>query len=223
MSAPVQLVPQTAPPSGAPNMNYAMPGAGQTNWGRTPYVPTGSGFAPNLNQRVGATPDPMRTKQMPQQESYPDPGLQGPGEWYYGVHGNANDRLARARAETEVAAPIPGIVPTIERFAPDPKSVRQPQYRATQRNSPSTWSFTRPFDQRMARRLNGNHFSMADHRRNYPIYGMEAAQPWRSTVITQPAPWGQNLTVNAQSASYQPNPIIPTPDVGVPNRGWVMQ
>lgn len=220
MSAPVQLVPQTAPPSGAPNMNYAMPGAGNTNWGPTPYVRTGSGFAPALSQKVGSTPDPMRTEQMAQQETYPDPG--DPRNFYYGVHGVANDRLNRGHAESETSDPLRKSASMPGKFAPDPRWTPAPEYRATQQNSPSSWSFTRPFDQRMARRLNGNHFSMADHRRNYPIYGMEPAQQWRSTVITQPAPWGQNLTVEAPSNSYQPNPIIPTPDVGLPNRGWVM-
>lgn len=34
----------------------------------------------------------------------------------------------------------------------------------------------------------GNHFSMADHRRNYPVFGMSPEAPSRNTYRTQPPP-----------------------------------
>lgn len=78
------------------------------------------------------------------------------------------------------------------RWMPDPKSVPAVEARLTQRLSPSSWRFLRPFDQGYARELNGNHFSMADHRRDYEIGGMAPAASRRNTYRLEPSPWDAN-------------------------------
>lgn len=163
----------------------------------------------------------MRTMQMKQRQDYPTASAP-PQDFYYGPHGVASDEMARTRVETEIASPWLTPPPTVSRFAPDPKTVVQPEYRPTQRMSPASWSFTRPYDQRMARRLNGVHFSMADHRRNYPIYGMAPRNAWRNIDRVDPAPWDSNLVIKSSQPAYAPNPQVPVYDVPMPNRGWVM-
>lgn len=160
---------------------------------------------------------------MPQREDYPDPGVNNPPqEFYYGAHGIANDELNRTKVETEIASPWTVPTPKVNRFAPDPKWTPAPEYRPTQRMSPASWSFTRPYDQRMARRFNGKHFSMADHRRNYPVFGMAPRGAWRNIESSQPAPWDSNMTIKQPQPQYAPNPSVPVYDVPLPNRGWVM-
>lgn len=69
----------------------------------------------------------------------------------------------------------------------------------TSGKNPNTWSETRPFDQASyqkglgARFLNGNHFSMAGHRRNYEIYGMKPPSHSRNTYRLSPTPWDSNI------------------------------
>jgi hypothetical protein len=54
-------------------------------------------------------------------------------------------------------------------------------------------SYTRPFDQVVRRRFTGDHFSMADHRRDYPIFQMTPVNQRRNTFRLEPAPWDTNL------------------------------
>ena len=67
----------------------------------------------------------------------------------------------------------------------------------TEKLSPRRYSFTRPFDQGTkgngARQLNGQHFSMADHRRDYPILGMRPWNQHRNTYRVDPAPWDAEM------------------------------
>jgi hypothetical protein len=79
--------------------------------------------------------------------------------------------------------------------------------------NPRTYFFWRPFETNQpkmgARRLNGIHFSMADHRRDYEILGMEPAKTRRNTYRLEPTPWDTNLV------DYPPEDNTPA------NRGTV--
>lgn len=85
---------------------------------------------------------------------------------------------------------------------PEPK-------RLTMRKSPNSWFFWRPFDTDKvakvgARELNGDHFSMADHRRTYPIMGMEPVHRGRNTYRIEPPPWDEELVDGpTNSPGYQ--------------------
>jgi hypothetical protein len=86
------------------------------------------------------------------------------------------------------------------RWAPNPRLKPPPEPRITNLLSPRSYSFTRWFDQfnrnydgeglnGSARTFNGQHFSMADHRRNYEILGMRPTQSRRNTYRLEPVPW----------------------------------
>jgi len=83
------------------------------------------------------------------------------------------------------------------KIGPDPRWNPPAENRVTQKLSPRRYSFTRPFDQRSkgngARTLNGNHFSMADHRREYEVLGMRPWSQHRNTYRVDPAPWDADM------------------------------
>ena len=90
------------------------------------------------------------------------------------------ERMLRHRVEFLDADGIEATRPTAGAAAPDPRWVPPPEPRITNRLSPHTFLFTRPFGQDTDRYFTGEHFSMADHRRTYPILGMARL---RITVI----------------------------------------
>lgn len=85
--------------------------------------------------------------------------------------------------------------------------------RMTMRKSPASWMMTRPYDQDSngsrvgARRLNGDHFSMADHRRNYEIMGMEPVHRSRNTYRLDPVPWDEELVDGPTNSPGYSQPI----------------
>jgi len=114
--------------------------------------------------------------------------------------------------------------------APNPRSVPPPEDRPSMKMAPRSYSFTRPFDQwnrqygetviNSARQLNGTHFSMADHRRNYPILGMEPPRrSMRNTYRLTPAPWDENL-VDMPPVSSPDNLRIQSMEVPATNRTY---
>lgn len=70
--------------------------------------------------------------------------------------------------------------------APDPKWTPPPEHEGV--STPSTYRFFRPFAQDTTHRFNGEHFSMASHSRNYPVYGMQPWEERRNTYRTEPPP-----------------------------------
>jgi hypothetical protein len=113
------------------------------------------------------------------------------------------DRRGRYRVEDQDAngwEETKGVHTGDQRWAPNPRLNPPPESRVTSTLSPRSYSFTRFFDQLnrtydgeplsgSARTFNGQHFSMADHRRNYEILGMRPVQSRRNTYRLEPAPW----------------------------------
>lgn len=97
-------------------------------------------------------------------------------------HGS-RDAGERAReSETSLnAVPVSGVVLSAPRFAPNPRSIPVAPDRVTATLRPSFWAFFRNMLGRTPHRLNGTHFSMADHARNYEILGMAPQRSSRST------------------------------------------
>jgi hypothetical protein len=85
--------------------------------------------------------------------------------------------------------------------APDSRWQPAEVTRPTTQQSPSTFRFHRPFDQHAARQLNGNHFSMADHTRAYPIAGMQPQRNFRNTFRLEPAPWDTEIVDRPEIAT----------------------
>lgn len=108
-----------------------------------------------------------------------------------------------------------------KRAAPDPRRTPPPEPRPTQQIGPSTYSFTRPFDQGIERRNNGVHFSMADHERNYEILGMAPVRTLRNTYRIEPGPWDTDIVDMPPDVKPQNRgriDVIDIPPVG--NRSW---
>lgn len=63
-----------------------------------------------------------------------------------------------------------------------------PLPRVTSSMSPSNYRHLRPYDQRMERKLTGNHASMASMKRSYQVNGMTPARSLRNTFRLEPTP-----------------------------------
>lgn len=70
----------------------------------------------------------------------------------------------------------------------------------TDSSHPELYSFIRPFNQETERDFNGDHFSMADHKREYDIYGMQPVYQRRNTYRTEPAQWDTNIVDKVDTA-----------------------
>src|SRR3546814_8656870 len=74
-----------------------------------------------------------------------------------------------------------------------------------------------------ARQLNGQHFSMADHRREYPILGIKPNHLRRNTYRLDPSPWDADLVDvpgNQQMEDVQPQARIISGNVPYPGRSF---
>lgn len=102
---------------------------------------------------------------------------------------------------------------------PNPSDTGEP--RPTSSMGPNTYFFERPFDARIARRFTGEHFSMADHRRTFDIYGMAPVGRARNTYRIEPGPTDKDITDKPVNGNYAPQ-YAPAPDIPVSSleRSW---
>lgn len=187
---------QSAMNRGGYNMAYAAPTDGGDGPG---YVdsPVGA-WAQQLRAQPGDTPDPMREQTFPVRDFRPDPRYP-PAYFWTGTHGPGTETIQRHGVEFQDADGIETRVGTRPRAA-DPRWVPTAEPRWTQRQSPHNYVFTRPYAQETERYFSGAHFSMADHRRTYPILGMAATPYRRNTYRADPTPWDVNRV-------DMPNPV----------------
>lgn len=151
------------------------------------------GWAPrSLRPSSVETPSAQRLRTIPRYDYRPNPVR--PAEEWYGR--NAQDEFDRHSVEHQDAdgwTESKGIASSDRRWTPNPRSTPPDESRLTQQMAPSSYQFTRPFDQHSARQLNGSHFSMADHRRNYEILGMAPVTSRRNTYRIEPTPWDTDI------------------------------
>lgn len=142
-----------------------------------------------------STPDARRNNAIPLYQFYPRPG-RPPEDFYQGSGRRGLDNLHRHNSVETVDGDgwreFRGDM-TRKRAAPDIRRTPPPESRKTSDMAPTSYSYTRPFDQTMARRLNGQHFSMADHRRTYDVYGMAPVYSRRNTYRADPLPWDTDI------------------------------
>lgn len=182
-----------APPSYTPpeTNRYTVPSPG------APY--NMGGWSPVLHEVPGGTPDPGRLGAIPLMQEYPVPN-RPPEEWYAARFGDVTRREAVPVISTTGFQERIG-ADSGPRFAPNPRSAPPKPSRWTATMSPHTYKFWRhmgtgqPKD--TPRALTGVHFSMADHRRDYPILGMSAQRKpgagTRNTYRLTPPPWDSSI------------------------------
>ena len=191
---------------GAGNSAFAVPteGTDAPGWLDSP---TGA-YAPRLDSVPGGTPDPMRGRTLPTRDYRPDP-RHAPTYFWTGPHGPGVDYLQRHGEEFLDADGIEATRPTARPQARNPREIPPPEPRPTNRLSPHNFLFTRPFAQDTERYYTGEHFSMADHRRTYPILGMNPPPYRRNTYRSEPVPWDTDIVDRpAPQPSYSPGRII---------------
>jgi hypothetical protein len=178
------------------------------------------GWAPVLSPEE--TPDGTRTGVIPRRDFRATPNA--PEQWYE----DKEQDTRRRESVTSLDADGWEEQKNQLRRASDPRWTPPQEPRPTTRMSPANWSFTRPFAENYtgtARYLNGVHFSMADHRRTYPILGMTPPKHQGiNTYRVDPAPWDTNNVVTPVDTTPPPQSggrviavdIPPTPG----NRSW---
>jgi hypothetical protein len=172
---------------GTPNNAFAAPGPGVD----APYTDE-FGWGPSPRISVSSTPDAMRLQSFPVRTFRPEDS-DAPEVFYRPL--DADD--AKRHAVEEIDADGYEIRKDQLRRAADPRWTPPAETRITERLSPRTYQFFRPFDQGTkgngARTLNGTHFSMADHRRDYDILGMRPYSARRNTYRADPTPWDADM------------------------------
>lgn len=153
------------------------------------------GWGPKLKTSAVETPSAQRLQQIPRRDYRPNPP--DPSESDTGFWGQLDADKQRRHSVEHVDADgwteSKGIMAGEKRWKDNPRSIPPPESRPTQMMAPTTYSFTRPFDQHSARQFNGTHFSMADHRRNYEILGMAPVRSMRNTYRIEPTPWDEDI------------------------------
>lgn len=162
--------------------SYAVPSPG------APYDAPGEPYAPKLEWSVAGTPDPTRAGRQ-QIESDPRQSANAPRAWWRGLSRDDDIR----ESEQQVTQQIPEQQETSQPVVPRPTGIGTP-LRWTSALSGLTYTLTRDMHAREPYRLNGIHFSMADHRRyENVIYGMVPPHSPRGTYRLDVPQWGENV------------------------------
>ena len=158
-------------------------------------------------------PSAQRLMTIPRRDFRPDP-VRPPEEFWNKQDADTKQRHSVEFIDADGWTEHKGITASDRRWAENPRVTPPPETRLTEKMAPRTYLFERPFAQDSARYLNGNHFSMAAHRRNYEFntYGMQPVRSLRNTYRLEPAPWDENI-VDLPPAS-QGTPYARTRDVG---------
>lgn len=180
------------------------------------------GWAPHLAQRTSTveTPSAQRMMTTPLRDYRPNP-VRPPEEFWNRNTADVQQRESVVKTNATGWTTPSGVAPGDTRWAPNPRLYAPPEPRLTNRLGPNTWTQTRPFD-RGAKRFNGLHFSMADHRRKYDILGMRPAVSRRNTYRIEPAPWDVDV-VDMPPEGGQRTPDAIVRSVEIPSVGRSMR
>lgn len=180
--------------------NEQLDPAYQTPGSVGPYAAPGSPYAVKLDPNV--IPDPQREQKERIYSYRSNPAH--PKRFYkrLGADRKARESVTQTTEQiTEVKDPRAALGGS--RFAVNPALIPPGETRPTEQLSPSTYSFTRPMTGGTPVRLNGNHFSLADHRRmDAELYGMQPPHSLRSSQRLDVAPWGTNVFDKAPQTVY---------------------
>lgn len=177
--------------------------------GNTQYV-FSPGWAPTLREGTDNTPDPQRTEEMPRTDRRAN--LRNPLAWWRKLDADTAARESVVQQQSIGFTELKG--GSGHGRAPDPRWTPPPESRPTQQMSPHTYLFQRPFDQTIARRLSGQHVSMAVNRRNYDILTMTPVTNRRNTYRVEPSPWDTDIVDETPSATEgRPSARLQSPNI----------
>lgn len=169
--------------------------------GNAPYATAGNPYAPKLDLEYGDTPDPQRI----QRDNAPDMRQEPFQPRFWEKRGaESQERESVGRSRGIIAAAL-GIVRTV---MPDPRANPPDNVRPLAATSPSTFRYTRPMTGGTPRTFTGEHFSMADHVRNFApgeVFGMAPARSSRSGLRLDSAPWGEEVVDVPPAVDYTVN------------------
>lgn len=205
---PVYAVPQSRDYA-VPDIDEGSPYNDEFGWGPQPGRPSSVEY-----------PSAQRLRTIPRIDFVPDP-VRPPEEWYGRRDADDKQRHSVEDIDANGWTELKGVLPTDKRWADNPRRTPPPENRPTQSLSPRTYSFTRPWDRFSARYLNGNHFSMADHRRDYEIGGMGPVVSRRNTYRMEPVPWDLDV-IDLPPINGDPRPEARARSVEIPepSRSW---
>jgi hypothetical protein len=180
------------------------------------------GWAPNVGRPSAVDyPSAQRLRSIPRIDFRPDP-VRPPEEWYDKRDADEKQRHSVEKIDADGWTELKGVYATDKRWADNPRRTPPPETRPTEQMAPRTYSFFRDnWDRYSARYLNGMHFSMADHRRDYEILGMAPAYSRRNTYRMEPTPWDVDV-VDLPPVNGDPRPEarIRSVEVPEPQRSW---
>lgn len=209
---PIAEQPEYAPME---NSSYAVPSLESGS----PYNDEFGWSNKDLRPSTVGYPSAQRLMDIPRKDYRPEP-TQPPEVFWDRID---SDEKQRHSVETITAigwAEQKGISASDKRWSDNPRRTPPAESRNTEQMVPRTYSFTRPFDQDTERRLNGNHFSMADHRRDYSIqHGMSPVRSLRNTYRLEPAPWDMDV-VDVPPAASQPYAVNVGQQIPAAPRSW---
>jgi len=187
-----------------------------------PYIDE-FGWSSHLRLSAQETPDDARLGQRPLHEFYPD--TRDPERFYRDRDADDAKRHSVEDIDANGWEEGRGVTPGDRRWADNPRRNPPPDNRVTQIMAPRSYSYVRPFmtglPKEGARDLNQGHFSMADHRRTYPIADMAPVKTARNTYRIDPTPWDVDLVdVPPAQTPYVPQGRIQSVEVSSPSRTW---
>lgn len=160
----------------------------------SPYNDTFGWSNQGLRPSTVDYPSAQRLQTFPRKDYRPEPS-RPPEKWWERLDADDKQRHSVEFQDADGWTELKGVSGSDRRWVDNPRLNPPPEPRRTLLMAPTTYRFERPFDQHSARRLNGNHFSMADHRREYEIHqhGMTPVRSLRNTYRLEPAPWDADI------------------------------
>jgi hypothetical protein len=191
----------------------------------------GLGYAPSLRISPVGEPDATRLNNGQWVVSHPVDGEDNTRAYWNQRNADTNaresvvDTDSTGFQETKIVAGYPNPALGADRWVRNPRRIPPPEPRPTTGLSPHTWRFWRPFQGNTPHRFTGIHFSMADHRRNYQVFGQTPARhpgaSTRNTYRLPPTPWDENIVdLPPDDSNAYPDRQYVDVSVPLPNRSY---
>lgn len=171
-----------------------------------PYTRPGNPYSDQLKPQIGSTPDPMRERNFPIRSYRINPAT--PDLLYQQLDADKAQRESVGHTREQWQEMVdPSAAMGANRWAPNPRTTPPVPTRKTSTLAPTNYRYVRTDGQNggTPRRLNGNHWSLADHTRAESISQLYGVMPLGRTGSSQRLdvmPWGTNVVRQNQQTTY---------------------